>query len=225
MAAGIVHEINNPLVAVTMYSESLCARWAGAGGHPEDLEKMQAIRDAGLRIQRLTRDLTAYARPSSGRPAALDLAPLLEQAVLLCKPLLKGADAVIERDLREVPRVSGGRSALTQVFVNLLTNAAQAIRPGGTIRLGLRAEAGQVEVSIADDGAGMTEAVQAQVFQPFFTTRPGRGVGLGLATVKEILDRHGGAIVVRSAPEQGTSVTVSLPGLSTGPQVSGVSTA
>jgi signal transduction histidine kinase len=220
LAAGIVHEINNPLVAVTMYSESLCARWAGGGANKEDLEKLQAIRDAGLRIQKLTRDLTAYARPSSGRAAALDLAPLLDQAALICKPVLKGADAVLQRDLQEVPQVSGSRSALTQVFVNLLTNAAQAIRPGGTIRLGLRLEAGRVEVTIADDGAGMTEEVQAQAFEPFFTTRPGRGVGLGLPTVKEILDRHGGAVVLRSVPGQGTTVTVSLP-----PQLSGVSTA
>ncbi len=220
LAAGIVHEINNPLVAVTMYSESLCDRWTAAGGNPEDLEKLQAIRDAGQRIQKLTRDLTAYARPSSGRAAALELAPLLEQAALICKPLLKGVDAVLVLELQEVPRVSGSRSALTQVFVNLLTNAAQAIRKGGTIRLGLRAEAGQVLVTVTDDGAGMTEEVQAEAFHPFFTTRPGRGVGLGLATVKEILDQHGGGVALSSAPGRGTSVTVSLP-----PQPSGVSTA
>jgi signal transduction histidine kinase len=210
LAAGIVHEVNNPLVAVTMYSESLCAKWA-VGGDRDDLEKIQAIRDAGLRIQRLTRDLAAYARPSSGRPAALDLGPLLDQAALLCKPALKEVDALLQRDLQEVPQVSGSRAALTQVFVNLLSNATQAIKKGGTIRIELRAANGQVQVMVADDGEGMTEEVRAQAFHPFFTMRPGRGVGLGLATVREILDRHGGSVALQSAPGQGTRVTVSLP--------------
>jgi signal transduction histidine kinase len=219
LAAGIVHEVNNPLVAITMYSESLCAKWAN-GGDRDDLEKVQAIRDAGLRIQRLTRDLAAYARPSSARPAALDLGPLLDQAALICKPALKEADALLQRDLQEVPQVNGSRAALTQVFVNLLSNAAQAIGKGGTIRLELRAAGDQVQVTVADDGEGMTEEVRSQAFHPFFTTRPGRGVGLGLPIVKEIVDRHGGSVALQSAPGQGTRVTVSLPA-----QLSGVSTA
>ena len=211
LAAGIVHEINNPLVAVTMYAESLSARWSGGGGDPVDLEKIQAIRDAGLRIQKLTRDLTAYARPSAATPAALELAPLLDQAALICKPVLKEVDAVLQRDYREVPQVTGSRAALTQVFINLVTNAAQALRRGGTIRLGLRAAGDQVLVSVDDDGEGMTGEVQRHLFEPFFTTRPGRGVGLGLATVKQIADRHGATLSVESAPGKGTRVTVALP--------------
>jgi signal transduction histidine kinase len=211
MAAGIVHELNNPLVAVTMYAESLSAKWGQGGGDPVDLEKIQAIRDAGLRIQKLTRDLIAYARPSSATPAALELAPLLDQAVLICKPALKEVDAVVQRDFAETPQVTGSRSALTQVFINLLTNAAQALRRGGTIRLGLRADGGQVLVSFDDDGEGMTPEVQHHLFEPFFTTRPGRGVGLGLATVRRIVDLHGATVAVETAPGKGTRVTVALP--------------
>ncbi len=224
LAAGIVHEINNPLVAVTMFAESLVTRWTLAGGDPGDLEKLVAIRDAGLRIQKLTRDLTAYARPQSGTPESLELAPLLDQAALICKPILKDADAVVQRDFQDLPRVAGSRSALVQVFVNLITNAAQAVRKGGLVRLELRAGDGQVLATVADDGEGMTEEQQRHAFEPFFTTRPGRGVGLGLATVKGIADRHQATVTLVSAPGQGTRVTLALPVKAPG-QGSGVSTA
>jgi PAS domain S-box-containing protein len=211
LAAGIVHEVNNPLVAVTMYADSLYAKWGLGNGDPADLEKIAAIRDAGHRIQKLTRDLTAYASPSAGKTAPLDLAALLEQAALICKPALKEVDAVLVRDFAEVPQVSGSHSALTQAFINLLTNAVQAIRPGGTIRLGLQAVEGHVRVTVTDDGEGMTAEVQQHLFEPFFTTRPGRGLGLGLATVKQIIERHGATVAVESTAGQGTRVTVALP--------------
>lgn len=211
LAAGIVHEVNNPLVAVTMYADSLFSKWGLGNGDPADLEKIAAIREAGLRIQKLTRELAAYASPSAGKTVPLDLAPLLEQAALICKPALKEVDAVLVRDFDEVPQVSGSRSALTQAFINLLTNAAQAIRRGGTIRLGLHAAEGQVRVTVADDGEGMTTEVQQHLFEPFFTTRPGRGVGLGLATVKQIVERHDATVTIESSAGQGTRVTVALP--------------
>ena len=143
--------------------------------------------------------------------APLELAPLLDQAPLICKPALKEVDAVVQCDFAEVPQVTGSRSALAQVFINLITNAAQALRRGGTIRLGLHAGDGHVLVTVADEGEGMTPEVQQHLFEPFFTTRPGRGVGLGLATVRQIVDRHGATVAVESAPGRGTRVTVALP--------------
>jgi PAS domain S-box-containing protein len=229
LAAGIVHEVNNPLVAVTMYADSLYTKWSAGGGDPGDLEKIAGIREAGQRIQKLTRDLAAYARPGSGKAEALELAPLIDQATLICKPALKEVDAVVQRDFQAVPLVAGNRSALTQVFVNLITNAAQAIRKGGTIRLELHADGGHVRVTVSDDGAGMTPEIQRRLFEPFFTTRSGRGVGLGLATVKGIVERHGATIAVVSEPGKGTHVTVALPTRlmpeAAAAQVSGVKTA
>jgi PAS domain S-box-containing protein len=210
LAAGIVHEVNNPLVAVTMYADSLYTKWSDGHGDPGDLEKIAGIREAGLRIQKLTRDLAAYARPGSGKEEALELGPLLDQAVLICKPALKEVDAVVQRDFQAVPLVTGSRPSLTQVFINLITNAAQAIKKGGTIRLELRAFEGHVRVTVADDGEGMTPEIQGHLFEPFFTTRAGRGVGLGLATVKGIVERHGATVVVESNPGKGTRVTVAL---------------
>jgi PAS domain S-box-containing protein len=212
LAAGIVHELNNPLVAVTMYAEALYEKWAFASGAAADLEKIKAIKDAGQRIQKLTRDLTAYARGNDSRPEAVDLGPLLDQAARMCKPALKETSATVEREFGEVPQVEASRAALVQCFVNLITNAAQAIRPGGgTIRLGLGAAGGMVVATVADDGAGMAPEVVARAFEPFYTTRPGRGIGLGLATARGIVARHGGRIDVESAPGKGCTVTVSLP--------------
>jgi PAS domain S-box-containing protein len=211
LAAGIVHELNNPLTAVTMYAEALYEKWALASGAAADLEKLKAIREAGQRIQRLTRDLTAYARPGGGPPEPLELAPLLDQAARMCKPALKEASASVERDFQAVPFVEGSRAALAQCFVNLITNAAQALKGGGSVRLGLAEAGGKVVVTVRDDGAGMTADVLARAFEPFFTTRPGRGIGLGLATARSIVERHGGTISMESGPGRGTCVTVLLP--------------
>lgn len=212
LAAGIVHELNNPLVAVTMYSEALYEKWALSSGAPADLEKIKAIKDAGQRIHRLTRDLTAYARGGSSRPEPVDLGPLLDQAARLCKPAMKESGAQVERDFAEVPQVEGSKAALVQCFVNLITNAAQALGPGAaSIRLGLAAEGGRVLATVTDAGAGMSPEVAVRAFEPFFTTRPGRGLGLGLATARSIVERYRGTLALTSAPGQGTTVTVSLP--------------
>lgn len=212
LAAGIVHELNNPLVAVTMYAESLYEKWSFSNGASADLEKIRAIKDAGQRIQKLTRDLTAYARGGSSKPEPVDLAPLLDQAARMCKPALKETNAEVERAFAEVPQVEASKASLVQCFVNLITNAAQAIPPsGGKIRLGLAPVLGRVVVTVEDSGAGMTPEVLARAFEPFYTTRPGRGIGLGLATARGIVERYGGSIGIESAPGKGTTVTMSLP--------------
>jgi len=211
LAAGIVHELNNPLTAVTMYTEALYEKWALGGGDAADVEKLKAIRDAGQRILKLARDLTTYARSTPGKVEAVDLAVVLEQAASMCKPALKDADARVERAFDKVPTVPGGRASLVQAFVNLIANAAQALRRGGAIRLGLASAGGRVLVTIADDGVGMTPEVLARAFEPFFTTRSGKGIGLGLPTARGIVERYQGTVTLESAEGQGTTVTVSLP--------------
>jgi signal transduction histidine kinase len=226
LTAGVVHELNNPLVAVVMYADSLHSKWSGGGGDPVDLEKITEIRDAGLRIQALARELAAYARPATGPLEPLEVAPLLELATQVCRQALKEAGVVVQRDLAPAPAVEGIRGALTQVFVNLVVNAAQASRKQGVVRLGLSAAGGRVRVTVADEGEGMPPEVQARLFEPFFTTRAPRGLGLGLFAARGIVERHGGAISVESAPGQGTRITVTLPAApSPASQDSGVSTA
>jgi PAS domain S-box-containing protein len=214
LAAGIVHELNNPLTAVTVYSESLTQKLSRTPGtDPADLEKLRTIREAGERLIRFSRDLMAYARPAPERVDDVDLAAVLDQAARMCEPALRRGQARLELRVGELPRVHGVRDSLLQLFVNLLTNAAQALPArGGTVRL--EADAGQAGVvaRVADDGRGMSADVRSRIFEPFFSTKSdGGGSGLGLCIAQRIVLRHGGRIAVASEPEQGTTVTVTLP--------------
>jgi PAS domain S-box-containing protein len=212
LVAGVVHELNNPLTAVNMYSDSLLEKFASNGHDAVDVEKLRGIKEAGHRIQRLARDLVSYARPAGARTEPVELAGVLEEAARLAKPALKEIAGVLERELSEVPQIEGSRPALVQVFVNLVTNAARALRSGGRVRLRLAPGAdGEVRVVVEDDGTGMDAEVERRAFEPFFTTRPAAGIGLGLPIVRGIVERHGGRVELETEPGKGTRVTVTLP--------------
>ena len=130
----------------------------------------------------------------------------------MCKGAFKKFGAAVQRSYGEAPQVEASRASLVQAFVNLISNAVQAIeQPGCTVRLGVAAAGGRVIVTVADDGVGMVPAVAARAFEPFFTTRGGRGIGLGLATARGIVERLGGTVSLTSEAGKGTTVTVSLP--------------
>ncbi|BDG03463.1 two-component system sensor histidine kinase NtrB [Anaeromyxobacter oryzae] len=211
LVAGVVHELNNPLTAVTMYSDALVERLAARGHDAADVEKLRAIKDAGLRIQRLARDLVTYARPTGARTEPVDLAQVLDEALRMAKPALKESGAVVEREGVAVPPVEANRPSLVQVVLALLTNATQALPPGGTIRVRLGHDGAQATIAVEDTGSGMTPEIAARAFEPFFTTRPGIGIGLGLPIVSGIVQRHGGTVALESAPGTGTKVVVRLP--------------
>jgi len=211
LVAGVVHELNNPLTAVNMYSDALVEKLGNAGHDPVDVEKLRAIRDAGMRIQRLARDLVTYAKPTGARTEPVDLEGVLDEAARLSKPALKESSAVVERVILPAPPVEGNRPSLVQVFVNLIRNASQAVQPGGRVRLALEPVGDRVKVTVSDDGAGMPPEEAARAFEPFYTTRPGIGIGLGLPIVQGIVDRHGGKVELTTTPGQGTTVTVTLP--------------
>ncbi|HSN91917.1 MAG TPA: ATP-binding protein [Anaeromyxobacteraceae bacterium] len=212
LAAGVVHELNNPLTAVTMYSDALLEKLTFAGHEPADLDKLRAIKESALRIQRLARDLTSYARPTGARTEPCSLPEVIEEAERMAKPALKEGNASVRHRFEEVPEVDANRASLVQVFVNLVTNAAQAMKEGGgTIDIFVASDGERVRAVVADDGTGMPPEVERRLFEPFFTTRTGRGIGLGLPIVQGILRRHGGAIAVATAPDRGTTVTVTLP--------------
>ncbi len=211
LVAGVVHELNNPLTAVNMYSDVLVEKLQATGHDPADVEKLRAIKESGLRIQRLARDLVAYARPAGATTEPVELAPVLDEAVRLAKPALKDRNAVLERVFEEVPPVEASRPALVQVFVNLVTNAAQASPVSGRVRIHLRCADGEARVTVADEGPGMDPEVARRAFEPFFTTRPGVGIGLGLPIVQGIVQRHGGRVSLGPRDGGGTAVTVTLP--------------
>jgi signal transduction histidine kinase len=216
IAAGIVHELNNPLSAIAAYSEYLWRKAErGAGPAADDLQRLRRIHEAADRLLRFSRELVAYARPSTGEAAPVGVHDVVEQAVGFCEHALAASNARVTREFAErLPAVSGVAAELIQVFVNLITNACHAMPEGGGGELHIRTslERGAVCVALADNGHGIDPALLPRVFDPFFTTkRAGQGSGLGLSIVRHIVARHGGHVSVDSEPGRGTRFCVKLP--------------
>jgi signal transduction histidine kinase len=227
IAAGLVHELNNPLTSIVAYSDYLI-RQAGASGAGDgrDLERLRRISESANRMLRFTRELVGYSRPSSGVAGPVVLHRVIDQAVAFCEHVLLAAGVRIERYYDEdVHTVGAVSEQLVQVFVNLLTNATQAApADGGCVTVTTRldappgsGEAGdlpspRVLVEVADNGTGIAPEHLQHVFVPFFTTKGDKhGTGLGLSIVKSIVESHGGAIRVESGLGKGTTFIIELP--------------
>lgn len=198
IAAGVVHELNNPLTSIVAYTDWLI-RKQGPAADPDSLERLRRIGESASRILRFTRDLVAYARPSSEVPVAVSVRTAIEQALAFCEHVLAEHSAVVERHFADdVPAVRGMHEQLVQVFVNLVTNACHAMPASGgrlLVRNELSADGLYVAVYVEDNGHGIDGDHLAQIFAPFFTTKvDGRGTGLGLSIVKNIMDNHAAEI-------------------------------
>ncbi|HEU4406539.1 MAG TPA: ATP-binding protein [Polyangiaceae bacterium] len=216
IAAGIVHELNNPLSAIAAYSEYLWRKAERAGGSAaDDLQRLRRIHEAADRILRFSRELVAYARPSSGETSPVALNHVVDQALGFCEHALAQSGARVAREFAErLPAVQGVAPELIQVFVNLVTNACHAVPNGGGGLITIRTshERGTVCVAVADNGHGIEPSLLPRIFDPFFTTKlAGQGTGLGLSIVRHIVARHGGHVLVESEPGQGTRFFVTLP--------------
>jgi PAS domain S-box-containing protein len=214
LAAGVVHELNNPLTSITVYSEYLAKRIRAGRVEPGDADKVEKILEGAGRIQKLTRDLVSYGRPSPDEPELLNLNDLVHQALGFCEHVIAKYDVRVSCELGEtLPPIKGTRNQLIQVIINLVTNACQAMEGGGELALSTRAEGEQrVALSVADTGIGIPEKDQRRIFDPFFTTKKdGQGTGLGLSIVARIVEHHGGTIQVQSEPGKGTVFDVQLP--------------
>jgi PAS domain S-box-containing protein len=214
LAAGVVHELNNPLTSISVYGEYLLKKGNDQETDPKDVEKLRRIVDSADRIQRFTRDLVSYARPSTERPVPLDVHEVIDQAVQFCEHLFDETGAQVEREYdRSLPPVYGVKGQLVQVFVNLITNACHAM-PVGAGRLALTTEAGderELVVLIADSGKGIPEDNLTRIFEPFFTTKgEGKGTGLGLSIVRNIVEQHRGTIECHSEVGTGTTFEIRL---------------
>lgn len=222
IAAGVVHELNNPLTSILAYAESLVNKTRKrlpSADAEDDLERLRRIEEAAGRILKFSRDLVAYARPSAEVPAPLRLGDVVDKALAFCEHEFR--DVTIVRQIPStLPAVRGVSGALTQVFVNLFTNAAHAMyTTGGELRLVAEHDpsAGAVLFDVIDNGSGIDPQDLPRIFEPFFTTKTdGRGTGLGLSIVHGILDTHGGTIAARSTLGEGTVFTLTLPISGTG---------
>lgn len=215
LAAGIVHEINNPLTSISVYSEYLLAKLKRGGAEIADLERVERILQSSDRITSFTRNLLTYARPSKEEAQPLDVNAVVEEALGFCDHLIREARITVERDLSDgLPECSGVPGQLHQVFVNLITNACNAAKEyGGELRITTRPVGrDRIQILMQDNGVGIPAEDLERVFEPFFSTRRrGKGTGLGLSIVNSIVERHGGDIHIESELGRGTSVRVTLP--------------
>jgi signal transduction histidine kinase len=163
------------------------------------------------RISELVLTLKDFSRVDRSRTELFNVNEGLDAALKICHNQIK--DRVeVRREYGAVPAIPCAPSQLNQVFLNLITNAAQAIEGAGSIVLATREHRGQVEIRVRDSGCGMEPDVQAHIFEPFFTTKPvGKGTGLGLSIVFRIIEDHGGSIAVESAPGAGAEFIIGLP--------------
>jgi signal transduction histidine kinase len=222
VAAGVVHELNNPLTSIVAYSDYLIRRAIEVGGRDvEDVERLRRISESANRMLRFTRELVSYARPSGGAPERVVLHAVIDRAVAFCEHVLAAAGMQVERSYAaEVLTVSAASEQLVQVFVNLITNACQAAPPaGGSILLAtvvapsaLDPGERSITVVIEDNGTGIAAEHLPLVFAPFFTTKGEKnGTGLGLSIVKSIIGAHDGDIRVESEIGRGTRFIIDLP--------------
>jgi two-component system NtrC family sensor kinase len=224
LAAGVVHEINNPLATIAACAEALESRVVegvyGASAEVEDLrEYLQLIRSETFRCKSITNGLLDFSRARAGEHAPVNVAEVVESAARLLAHQKRGAAVKIEVDIESrLPLVSADEGQLQQAVIILAENAIDAMPEGGTLHLrARRGEADEdgratVAVEVSDTGHGIPEENLAKIFEPFFTTKEvGRGTGLGLAVCYGIVTEHGGRITVESGAGKGTTFTLTLP--------------
>lgn len=212
LSASIAHEFNNPLQGILSVLKGLKRR---AILEEEDRELLDEAIEEGDRIKDLIRNLQEFNRPSTGRKDLLDLHRALDSVLLLYKNDFKGKRISVVREYAErLPAVQAVSDQIKQVFLNMLTNAADACHlPGGVITIKTWQEnADMVATSIKDTGVGIQPSDVDFIFQPFYTTKPEvKGTGLGLSVSYGIIKKHRGEIRVESSPEEGSTFTVLLP--------------
>jgi signal transduction histidine kinase len=210
LTAGVAHEINNPLAAIGNYLTLLEKEGADSDRRRENLGM---VRHGFERIRTIVRDLLSFARPRLPRQAPVDLREVLARVERLCAH--DGGFRAIrwEFDLGNgLPSTAGDPFALEQVFLNLALNARDAMEERGVLRVSIRREGGEaprIAVFFDDSGPGVPEALRSRIFEPFFSTRG--GTGLGLAVSASIVRAHGGTLRVETAPSGGARFVVTLP--------------
>src|SRR5713226_1319139 len=213
MLAGVAHELNNPLTAILGVTELLRER---EGADDSTKRQLELTYRQARRAARIVQNLLEFSRPASPHKKSLDVNSLVERTLQLHEHSLRRNNIEVEfRPEPGLPAVIGDANQLIQVFLNLVTNAEQAIREvrdSGRIQVRITSNANRVRVTVQDDGIGIRPEALPRIFDPFYTTkRPGGGTGLGLSICMSIIREHGGNIEAETLPAGGTAFTVSLP--------------
>jgi PAS domain S-box-containing protein len=216
LAAGVAHEVGNPLSTISGYAQIL---GAGVEDETERKEYIQAILTQAERIQKILKELLDYSRPSRGLAETLDLAEHIPKVLSMLEAQRVFSRVNVSYDWDEshgAHLVTMDRDHLTQILVIIAMNSAQAMarqeEPPPAFRVELSKEPGWVVLKLSDNGPGMSDEITKRVYDPFFTTKgPGEGTGLGLAICQRIVDSYHGHIELKTAQGQGASFSISFP--------------
>jgi two-component system sensor histidine kinase AtoS len=210
LAAGLAHEIKNPLAGMKVSIEVLLYELDLSDA---DREILRRVIDEILRVELLMKELLNFARPPRPQLDIVDINKALDKAAILSvkNPSFSSVKVVKEYDQR-APGTMADPMQLQQVFMNLLLNAAEAMPGGGTLSLKTLYDenSNSLQIMISDSGKGIDDKAMARIFQPFFTTKA-KGTGLGLAITKRLIEQHDGSISVRNNPEGGATFRIVLP--------------
>lgn len=213
MAAGIAHEINNPLTGVIGFSELLLER----NDISKDVrEELRIINEGSTRVKEIIGRMLTFARQTEPYKSCVSITDILDNTLELRSYVLKTSNILVIRDYEpQLPWVTVDAGQLQQVFLNIIINAEYAMKKAndkGTLTIKTESLDGYIRISISDNGPGMSSEIKAKLFQPFFTTKdPGEGTGLGLSLSYGIIQEHGGTIKVKSVEGQGTHFIIKLP--------------
>lgn len=210
LAAGLAHELNNPLSVILGFSQSLLRDLSETDAFYQPL---QSIERETLRCSRLIRELLAFGRRPEIAIAAESPAAVLEAALTRVASQASVKKIKIVREIPEaLPAFEVDRQQIQQLLIHLCSNAMDAMSQGGTLTLRACAKPAHIEIRICDTGEGIPAEIQERIFEPFFTTKPvGKGTGLGLSLCYEIVKAHQGQIDVQSQIGEGTTFIVRLP--------------
>jgi PAS domain S-box-containing protein len=212
LSAGVGHEINNPLNFIQGGVDSLANHLASENQLSPEVERYQGIISQGIgRISNIVKSLSHFSRQGSDLTEDCDIHDIIENCLVMLQNKLKNRVEIKKIYTAEKSRVHGNSGRLHQAFLNLLSNAEQAIEGEGHITIRTRASNGQLDVSIKDTGVGISEKHAARISDPFFTTKPpGKGTGLGLYITYDIVAEHKGQITFNSEQGKGTEFIVKL---------------
>ncbi|HEV1994728.1 MAG TPA: PAS domain S-box protein [Candidatus Acidoferrum sp.] len=213
MLAGVAHELNNPLTAILGVTELLRER---EGTDDSTKRQLELTHRQARRAARIVQNLLEFSRPASPQKKPLDLNNLLDRTLQLQEHSLRRNNIEVDfHPQADLPGVIGDANQLIQVFLNLVTNAEQAIREvrdTGRIQIRAGRNGNQLSITVQDDGVGIRPEALPRIFDPFYTTkRPGGGTGLGLSICMSIIREHGGNIEAETLPAGGSAFTIYLP--------------